>query len=395
VADKYPIQTNLFSKICSWIAGLCNTRRASPEAMRSPHVFTETPAPVGIEVGPIQPVGRVIVPDELMGLGMKYPAEASRLLREMAQKQLGPDVDFINDVALVYPVEPFEIPHKLFWRTSAEKIIWQTSADLVDLLDTFVAADVGKKNVFLDKKYFTSYLYMNTVRVLNMYDAMLRKGFRKGALLELGSYFGSFALAFQRLGYEVTAVDRYRGYGRAFDAYVELMTREGVRVVSTDRADEKALIDLLPRSFDCVLSAAVIEHIPHTPREFLGLLTDRCRLGGLVCLDTPNLSRWWNRQRLNCGETIFQDITQQFYCEIPYEGHHREYTGSEMVWMMQQIGCTDVETTYFDYNMFQFQIIDRPHITCLLSFMRDPALADTILVCGRLENRRLLAPEDP
>jgi hypothetical protein len=36
-------------------------------------------------------------------------------------------------------------------------------------------------------------------------------------VLEVGAWFGSFALALRRLGYDVAACDRYSSYGSAFD----------------------------------------------------------------------------------------------------------------------------------------------------------------------------------
>lgn len=342
------------------------------------------PEPGRIEVSAAGPArGRLVLTDDLVPVALKFPAEARRRMGQLARERFGPDADLARDVSLCTPGALVDIPHDRLWQTPAEKTIAATARDLVALLDTYRPEAHGNHIAHLDKEFFTKYLYQNVVRVLNLHDALLRKGFRGGSVLEIGSYFGSFALALQRLGYQVTAVDRYGSYGEGFAAYTELMAREGVRVVSTRREDERDVIESLG-AFDCVLSAAVIEHIPHTPREFLRMLVRRGRPGGLLCLDTPNLTRWWNRLRLGKGETIFQDLKAQYHCEIPYEGHHREYTGDEMVWMMGQVGCSDVELTYFDYNMFQFRTIDRPHIECLLSLVRDPSLSDTILVCGRL-----------
>jgi 2-polyprenyl-3-methyl-5-hydroxy-6-metoxy-1,4-benzoquinol methylase len=331
------------------------------------------------------------LPEALIPTALKHPGEARRRLEEMARERFGPGTDLAQDVTLSYPKSLMEVPHDRLWQTREEKVIRDTARELIALLDTYRPDSHGNHIVCLDKQFFSKYLYMNVVRVLNLHQALLRKGFRGGTVVEVGSYFGSFSLALQRLGYQVTAVDRYRSYGQGFTAYTGLMEREGVRVVATCREDERDVIASLGR-FDCVISAAVIEHIPHTPREFLRLLTGRARPGGLLCLDTPNVTRWWNRINICKGETIFQDLKAQYHCEIPYEGHHREYTGGEMVWMMGQAGCSDVELTYLDYNLFQFETVDRSHIECLLNVLKDPALADTILVCGRLPGAAEQAP---
>jgi 2-polyprenyl-3-methyl-5-hydroxy-6-metoxy-1,4-benzoquinol methylase len=327
--------------------------------------------------------GRLALPDALVPAALKYPAGAKRRLEQLARERFGPDADLARDVSLFSPRPWVDVPHDLLWQTPAEKLIEATARDLIALLDTYRPGSQGKHLAHHQREFFAKYLYMTVVRVLNLHDALLRKGFRGGTILEVGSYFGSFSLALQRLGYQVTAVDRYGSYGEGFAAYTSLMEREGVRVVATRREDERGVIESLG-GFDCVISTAVIEHIPHTPREFLRLLAGRARPGGILCLDTPNLTRWWNRLRFGRGESVFQDIKAQYHCEIPYEGHHREYTGEEMAWMMGQVGCGDVELTYLDYNMFQFRRIDGPHVECLLSLLKDPSLCDTILVCGRL-----------
>jgi hypothetical protein len=51
--------------------------------------------------------------------------------------------------------------------------------------------------------------------------------------------------------------------------------------------------------------------------------------------------------------------------------------------MMEQLQCEEINSDYFDYNLLQFDHIDRPHIECLLRMIEDPTCADTILVSGR------------
>jgi 2-polyprenyl-3-methyl-5-hydroxy-6-metoxy-1,4-benzoquinol methylase len=137
-------------------------------------------------------------------------------------------------------------------------------------------------------------------------------------------------------------------------------------------------------AYDCVIAMAVIEHVPHTPRPLLEQMKRRTKPGGLLAVDTPNVARYWNRRRLAEGQSIFQPIADQFYCDIPFEGHHREYTIDEVRWMLEQLGCADIRLRAFDYNMLQFTRIDRPHIDCLTAIVEDLRQADMILASGRL-----------
>ena len=82
------------------------------------------------------------------------------------------------------------------------------------------------------------------IRVIAALDELRRRGFTKGRVLDLGSLYGAFALPFRRLGYEVTAVDRYRDYP-GLESVTRLLTAAGARIVATTRADELAVLESL------------------------------------------------------------------------------------------------------------------------------------------------------
>ena len=227
-----------------------------------------------------------------------------------------------------------------------------------------------------------AYLLMNTVRIVRLVDALRQRGKASGRLVELGAWFGSFALPLARLGYDVTAVDRYDSYGNTFEEFTDLMRASGVKVVSTTREDEEHSLDGLG-TFDVAFAGAVIEHVPHTPRGLLERLIRAAGPDAVVAVDTPNLARYWNRRILARGESIFQPIDEQFACEPPWEGHHREYTAPELTWMLEQVGCRDVQTEWFDYNLLQFDVLSDEHVTALCTFLQDPSQCDMLLAVGR------------
>jgi 2-polyprenyl-3-methyl-5-hydroxy-6-metoxy-1,4-benzoquinol methylase len=160
------------------------------------------------------------------------------------------------------------------------------------------------------------------------------------------------------------------------------MRAEGIRIVSTSRESELDQIAALGR-FDVVLAGALIEHVPHTPRHLLETLLGTVRPGGLLLLDTPNVARYWNRRALERGETIFQPIEDQFLSEPPWEGHHREYTADELKWMLEHIGCEEVDVEFLDYNMLQYEALSAEHIECLATIVEDPSQSDILLAAGR------------
>lgn len=273
-------------------------------------------------------------------------------------------------------------PARALWSGRVGSAVLGVAEDLVELLEAFEPEALERHLAVLPKDSMRSYLRMNVVRVVRLVEVLRRRGFESGEVLEVGAWFGSFALALRRLGYDLVACDRYSSYGDAFDDYIELMKGERIRVVSTRRERELEQIAALGR-FDIVLAGAVIEHVPHTPRHLLETLFDAVRPGGVLVLDTPNVARYWNRRALERGETIFQPVEDQYLCEPPWEGHHREYTANEIRWMLEQLGCQEVDVEFLDYNMLQFEELSAEHIECLATIVEDPSQSDTLLAAGR------------
>lgn len=321
----------------------------------------------------------------LLPQAFRDPQACHGALQAQAAQRFGADARLGHNVALGMPQSQIAIPHEAMWTGRHDPLVRRATAEIIGLLETY-DPEIFRTNVGIVPRESTAqYLAMTQLRVCQCIDALLARGLAPGAsVIEIGSLFGSFSLPLRRLGFDVTAVDRYRSYGASFAGYTKMFADEGVSVISTSREDEATLADRIGQ-FDVTLAMAVIEHIPHTPRHFLQSLRRMTRPGGLIAIDTPNVTRFWNRQRLNQGESIFQDIRVQYACEAPYEGHHREYTAAELVWMLEQIGCSDISVALFDYNMLQFQVIDPGvHMECLGAMLENPELCDTVLVVGRV-----------
>jgi len=254
---------------------------------------------------------------------------------------------------------------------------------LIALLPSYDPSRLDGHNAAFSREFFANYLRQSAIRVLRLARLLRDCGMTGGTVFEVGSLFGQFAATLQRLGYNVTVIDRYKSQNGAFDGYVRYLRELGVHVVEAERGNEAELTAALGH-FDAVISMAVLEHIPHTPREFLKMLISHVRPGGWVALDTPNIARYWNRRQLNEGLSIHQDLKVQFACDIPYEGHHREYTAAEVAWMLEQSGCRDVRLAQFDYNLLQFDELAGDHLDALLKIAVDPGYADLILAVARV-----------
>lgn len=291
----------------------------------------------------------------------------------------------VTDLPLevVPPRAPLRLPPAdTLWHGAIESVVLQSAEDIIGLLHSFDPLAVDPHVALLSDESMPLYLRMNVVRVVRLVESLRRRGVETGTVLEVGAWFGSFALSLARLGYEVVACDRYESYGGAFAGHTAFMENSGVQIVSTRREDELEQIASLGQ-FDVVLAGAVIEHVPHTPRFLLEALYGAVRPGGLLLLDTPNVARYWNRRALELGQTIFQPLDEQYVCEPPWEGHHREYTAAEFEWMLHRVGCEDVGVEFVDYNMLQFSELSAEHCECLARIVEDPSQADTLLATGR------------
>jgi 2-polyprenyl-3-methyl-5-hydroxy-6-metoxy-1,4-benzoquinol methylase len=330
-------------------------------------------------------VPSVELTDREIQLALRDPVAANASCARRAWPEAVTDVTGAYGLPLQVhrPPAPVPVPPaSAVWSGGMESVVLNAAEDLVKLLEGFQPEFLERHVAAMPKDSMRSCLRMNIVRVVRLVELLRRSGLESGAVLEVGAWFGSFAVALRRLGYDVVACDRYSSYGDAFDSYVELMESEGIRVVSTTRERELEQIAALGR-FHVVLAGAVIEHVPHTPRYLLETLFGAARPGGFLFLDTPNVARYWNRRLLERGGTIFQPLADQYLCEPPWEGHHREYTATELKWILERVGCEDVHVEFLDYNMLQFDELSAEHIECLATIVEDPSQSDTLLAAGR------------
>jgi 2-polyprenyl-3-methyl-5-hydroxy-6-metoxy-1,4-benzoquinol methylase len=256
------------------------------------------------------------------------------------------------------------------------------------LLEGFDPTPMGYAYADLLTHTFVDVYFRNSITRLYHLIGMLRSmGVCPGSsILEVGSFYCYFAGALQRLGYQVTAIDRYRQFGGALGSFVTDFCLSGGAVIETDGDHEVEDLRKLGK-FDAVISMAVVEHIPHTPREFLAALASHVRPRGVLAIDTPNIARYFNRKALAEGRSIHQPIEYQFPSTIPFEGHHREYTVDEVRWMLEQTGCTDIRTELFEHNLFQSENMTKNLIDVLLEIALDDSLCDIILAAGLVGGR--------
>lgn len=228
---------------------------------------------------------------------------------------------------------------------------------------------------------WNGYLRCSIARVVRVQRALRLHGTPDARVLDLGSYFGNFALALALQGYRVDAADGYAGYGDALTPCTALMRASGIAVHESGESGEG--LRPLVGQFDAVVCAGVLEHIPHTPRLLLRNVTTLLAPGGLLLLDTPNLAYLYHRLALAEGRSIFTPIETQFYTEIPFEGHHREYTTDEVRWLLEASGHRVVSLETFNYSYYALEELAGDDAAHFCAMKADPSLRELILAVSR------------
>lgn len=198
---------------------------------------------------------------------------------------------------------------------------------------------------------------------------------RETRVLDMGSWLGNFSLAAKYLGYQVAACDDWRQPG--LEAQKALFAANEIDCI------DRCVIENHVEPFDVVLLMSVIEHIPHTPRFLLKTVNRLLKPGGLLILDTPNLAYIYNRRRLNRGESIHPPIQEQFISEIPFEGHNREYTFDELVWMLNASGFFVGSFSFFNYSMYGVKHPYLMNARSLAPMLLNPAQRELIFLSAR------------
>jgi 2-polyprenyl-3-methyl-5-hydroxy-6-metoxy-1,4-benzoquinol methylase len=226
------------------------------------------------------------------------------------------------------------------------------------------------------------YIRSSLVRMVRTASALESLGVSGGRLLDYGSYFGHFSLMFARAGFDVSAIDSYRDYGEALQPQQDLLRRQGVTVL--DFADRGRLLEgFAAESFDVVVCLGVIEHVPHTPRFLLTALDRVLTPGGCLVIETPNIAYLYRRQSLARGESVMPDIAVQYHANVPFEGHHREYTPQELVWMLGQIGHVDLHVQAYLFSLYELGTLAGRDLENFKAMVADPGMRELLLTASR------------
>jgi len=156
-------------------------------------------------------------------------------------------------------------------------------------------------------------------------------------LLDVGAFPGHLTLAVQAVGYQVDALTGPDESARGLQNFTTRLSNHQISVV---RADVE--FDPFPfpdQSFDVILAAEIIEHLPFNPYHMLHESFRVLKPTGRIVLSTPNLTKLDNLLRFAIGRTIHPDIRLPFhktFKSILTGRHIREYTAEELIYLLEE-----------------------------------------------------------
>jgi len=224
-----------------------------------------------------------------------------------------------------------------------------------------------------------SYLHCSMARVVRVLSYLNRFTLHGSHVIDMGGYFGNTALALHYAGYKVTAADSYHGYGGVFTPLLERYDQLGVNII--DYGDVGYELNGIKPCFDAAISMGVIEHIPHTPKPLFDSVDKVLKPEGCLVLETPNLGYIYNRQKIAKGESIYTPISLQYDTGIPFEGHHREYTVQEVMWMLNHNHYDILDFELFNYSCYGLEYLQGNDLECFRQMCKDELLKEVMVFC--------------
>lgn len=226
---------------------------------------------------------------------------------------------------------------------------------------------------------FSEYLYASEKR----YEICCSSIFARGdvnTICDVGGFFGAFPLALRRMGFEVAMTEAVEYYSTSFEPLFAFLADQGVRIINFDpfRPDSIA-----PGQFDVLTAMAILEHYPHSPRTFMQNLRSMAHEETMVYIEVPNIAYFPKRVSMFFGKSPLVSIGDKYKSEVPFIGHHHEYSGKDLEDLILISNMELIDISYYNYSLrggVLRRLIFNPLLT-LSSFL--PATREVIAAVAR------------
>ena len=192
---------------------------------------------------------------------------------------------------------------------------------------------------------FGVYLSRSVIRFHRAYRALAVSGCR--TVCDVGGMWGLLPLVLRDLGYDVCMTEVRSYYSSSFDPLFSFIEKEGVEIRDYDPFGDEARLD---RTFDGVLAMAILEHFPHSLKGFMSNVKRLMPTDGMLYLEVPNIAFWPKRFALLRGASPLTPIEEIYESEVPFIGHHHEFTMGELRILARYAGLEIVAEDYYNYS---------------------------------------------
>ena len=209
---------------------------------------------------------------------------------------------------------------------------------------------------------FFNYLKLSSIRYFKAYSFFIENE-KNQSLCDVGGFFGVFPITMKTLGYTVTMTESLKFYSAAFDQLFNHISGTGVEIINYDPFDNNPLPLI---KFDFLTLMAILEHYPHSPKTFMCNVISMIQPNGYIYIESPNFAVWGNRKALLKGRSPLPSIEAKFKSEIPFIGHHHEYTMNHLKTLACLSKLKVIRETHFNYSGYNLlQKIKHPCRTLL------------------------------
>jgi 2-polyprenyl-3-methyl-5-hydroxy-6-metoxy-1,4-benzoquinol methylase len=194
---------------------------------------------------------------------------------------------------------------------------------------------------------FRDYLEISSIRFYKAYCAIVRGG-EAQTVCDVGGFWGVFPLTLKKLGFEVSMTEAMKYYGDSFQRLFKCITENGVTILDYDPFEPSAS---LPEQFDVITVMAVVEHYPHSLKTFMGNIRSLVNSNGRIYIEVPNLAYWPKRVALLFGHSPLAPLADIFQSDVPFIGHHHEFTVAELRDLVRLSGLSIISEDYYNYTL--------------------------------------------
>ncbi len=206
---------------------------------------------------------------------------------------------------------------------------------------------------------FRNYLEVSSIRFFKAYRSFAKEGIGP-RVCDVGGFWGVFPLTLKKLGFDVAMTESLQYYGDSFNGLFQSIRDHGVTIFDYDPFQPGAA---LPAKFDVIAVMAVLEHYPHSHRQFMGNIKSLLASDGIIYIEVPNIAYWPKRIALMRGQTPLAQLSEVFVSDVPFIGHHHEFTRGELRDLAR---LSDLSITYEDFYNYTPGSI--PSLKMLLRF---------------------------